>query len=402
MSAVGVRAPHLPSPARVAHALAALVLLLLVGSVPLSVLARDLNVGAVDYALIMVPFAAVGVLVAAKQPRNPIGWLLLGLALIVLVGGDAGFYSVYAYDVRHHDLLLSRLAVVLATGWAPMIVLLPLPIFLFPDGRVPTGRWRATFRAYLAASGTFLIGLAVQDLGAFTDRTVRVDSAGELASLGGPPHGTVGAIDLGLLSVWALIGLSWVVRLVLDYRRSSGDHRQQLKWLLGGGALCISGFLASSLGGNGTTAFAQVMSGAGFTMIAALPLGLGMGILRYRLYEIDRLISRTLSYALLTGLLVGVFAGLVLLTTRVLPFSSPVGVAASTLAAVGLFSPLRGRLQRLVDRRFNRARYDTEALVAGFGARLRDQVDPETVLAELAGTAARSLEPAHVSVWLRP
>jgi hypothetical protein len=92
----------------------------------------------------------------------------------------------------------------------------------------------------------------------------------------------------------------------------------------------------------------------------------------------------------------------VLLTTRVLPFSSPVGVAASTLVAAGLFSPLRGRLQRLVDRRFNRARYDAEALVARFGARLRDQVDPETVLTELAGTAARSLEPAHVSVWLRP
>ncbi len=126
-----------------------------------------------------------------------------------------------------------------------------------------------------------------------------------------------------------------------------------------------------------------------------------MGILRYRLYDIDRLISRTLSYAVLTGLLVGVFAGLVLLTTRVLPFSSPVGVAASTLAALALFNPLRGRIQHAVDRRFNRAHYDAEATVAAFSARLRGAVDVDTVLGELAAAAAHSLEPAHVTVWTR-
>ena len=136
--------------------------------------------------------------------------------------------------------------------------------------------------------------------------------------------------------------------------------------------------------------------------LLGLPIGIGIGILRYRLYDIDRLISRTLSYALLTGLLVGVFIGLVLLTTRVLPFSSPVGVAASTLLAAALFSPLRNRLQRLVDRRFNRAHYDAEATVAAFGSRLRDAVDPETVLSELATAAGGSLQPAHVTVWVRP
>src|SRR5262249_61324180 len=118
-------------------------------------------------------------------------------------------------------------------------------------------------------------------------------------------------------------------------------------------------------------------------------------------YDTDRLTSGTLSYALLTGLLVGVFGGLVLLTTRVLPFSSPVGVAASTLAAAALFTPLRSRLQRLVDRRFNRARYDAEELVAAFGARLRNAVDPETVLTELATAADGSLQPAHVRVWVK-
>ena len=129
---------------------------------------------------------------------------------------------------------------------------------------------------------------------------------------------------------------------------------------------------------------------------------MGFGILKYRLYDIDRLISRTISYATLTGLLVGVFAGLVLLTTRVLPFSSPVGVAPATLAAAALFNPLRNRLQRLVDHRFNRARYDAEELVAAFGARLRDAIDVDTVLDELSSVAARSLEPAHVAVWSTP
>src|SRR5260370_29020612 len=125
------------------------------------------------------------------------------------------------------------------------------------------------------------------------------------------------------------------------------------------------------------------MLGFMFAFLVALALGITFGILKYGLYDIERLISRTISFAVLTGLLVGVFAGLVLLTTRVLPFSSPVGVAASTLAAVGLFSPLRTRLQRLVDRRFNRARYDAEAPAAAFGARLRNAVDVDTVMAGL-------------------
>ncbi len=134
----------------------------------------------------------------------------------------------------------------------------------------------------------------------------------------------------------------------------------------------------------------------------ALPVAMGVGILKYRLYEIDRLISRTLSYLIITGLLAGVFVGIVVLTTDVLPFSSPVGVAASTLAAAALFNPLRLRVQRLVDRRFNRARYDAEAIVAAFTLRLRDAVDLETVRSELLQAVDRAVEPAHASVWIRP
>jgi hypothetical protein len=134
--------------------------------------------------------------------------------------------------------------------------------------------------------------------------------------------------------------------------------------------------------------------------VAALPVSIGVGILKYRLYEIDRIISRTLAYALVTGLLIGVYAGLVLLATDVLALASPVAVAASTLVAAALFSPLRRRVQRVVDRRFNRARYDADKTVAAFAARLKDAVDLDTVRDDLSGVVHQALEPAHVSVWI--
>src|SRR4029077_1387596 len=146
----------------------------------------------------------------------------------------------------------------------------------------------------------------------------------------------------------------------------------------------------------------QLVSDTGTLGLAALPISIGVGILKYRLYEIDRLISRTLSYLILTSLLVGVFVGIVVLATDVLPFSSPVAVAASTLAAAALFNPLRLRVQRLVDRRFNRARYDAEAIVAAFTMRLRDAVDLDTVRGELLRAVNGAVQPAHASVWIRP
>jgi hypothetical protein len=134
--------------------------------------------------------------------------------------------------------------------------------------------------------------------------------------------------------------------------------------------------------------------------LAALSVGIGVGILRYRLYDIDRIISRTLAYTLVTGLLIGVYAGLVLLATRVLSVHTPVAVAAATLAAAALFTPLRRRVQHAVDRRFNRARYDADQTVAAFAARLKDAVDLDSIRDDLAGTVHQALEPAHVSVWV--
>ena len=138
---------------------------------------------------------------------------------------------------------------------------------------------------------------------------------------------------------------------------------------------------------------------AGTLGILVLPVSLALGILKFRLYDIDRIISRTVAYAVLTGILVGVYAGLVLLATQVLTLKSPVAVAGSTLVAAALFSPLRSRVQRAVDRRFNRARYDADQMVAAFAARLKDAVDLDAVQTDLADVVQQALEPAHVSMW---
>jgi hypothetical protein len=371
-------------------AIVGLIAVLAVGNV---VLSHDIppHTGLKGVGIITLPFAAVGLLVARRRPQNPIGWILLALTFAVLISVDAANYAVLAYRV-HHGLPLDRLAVALAPAWIPVLVLAPLPIVLFPDGRIPPGRWAGTFWAYVALGAVFLAAIGSGDLRAFTDHKVVIDHTGSLSSLTAPLHGAAASFNTAAFVAYAVCIAAMVAYQIVHFRRSRGDERQQLKWFLAGGGTAVTGLAIATQ--SNTLGFM-------FVCIVALPLGIGFGILKYRLYDIDRLMSRTLSYALLTGLLVGVFAGLVLLTTRVLPFSSPVGVAAATLAAAGLFNPLRSRLQRLVDRRFNRGRYDAEELVAAFGARLRDAVDVETVLDELAAAAGRSLEPTHVTVWVR-
>ena len=199
--------------------------------------------------------------------------------------------------------------------------------------------------------------------------------------------------------LYAVISLSWVIRQVVAYRRSTGERRQQMKWLLSGGTIGVVGFACALIFHGSPNAFLRLL-GLGFAGVIAVPLSLGVGILKYRLYEIDRVISRTVSYAVITGLLIGVYIGMVALTTQVLPLSSSVGVAASTLAAVALFTPLRRRVQRIVDRRFNRARYDAEATIRRSlpGCAMQD---PDTVRADLVDVVNRTVESTHVSVWIR-
>ncbi len=368
---------------RVALWLALISLLLLVVSTVLPMLWR----GTDGSYLWLAPYAAVGAVVANRQPRNPIGWIILTSSIVTMFAGDAGDYAVFVFRDGHASLPLGRLAVVVASGWIAFVVTLPVPILLFPDGRLPTGWWRLTVWLYLALIGLLIVQYVIGNLPAFTARHVVVDSTGELTKLDN--SGFEGAAP-----VFALM-IAWVVRQVVVYRTATGERRAQLKWLLSGGALAVGGFIVSSAVPQSSPVHIT------FMLVVALPIFMGVGIVRYRLYEIDRLVSRTLAYALLSALLAGVFIGLVALSTDVLPFSSTVGVAASTLAAAALFNPLRARVQRIVDRRFNRARYDAEATVAAFAAHLRDAVDLDAVQAELLSTVSRALQPAHATVWIR-
>ena len=354
--------------------------------------------------VVLVPgFGIVGLIVARRQPGNPMGWVLLGCALFLSFDDAASSYSVLDYHRHHGSLPLGRLAILLQPGWAPGIALLALSILLFPDGEIPPGRWRVPFGAFAAGCVVWLgaaYGIAVD---AVVTGRLQVDSGGNLL-LEDHPTGAWAWWSVYQPVFWVVIlaiGVAWIVAQIPRYRRATGVRRAQLKWLMAGAALALAGGMVTIALGDSGSGVLAVVSFLGTVALLGLPIGIGIGILRYRLYDIDRLISRTLSYALLTGALLAVFVGLVLLTTRVLPFSSPVGVAASTLAAAALFTPLRSRLQRLVDRRFNRAHYDAEELVSAFGVRLRNAVDVDTVLDELAAAAGASLEPAHVSVWIK-
>jgi hypothetical protein len=199
-----------------------------------------------------------------------------------------------------------------------------------------------------------------------------------------------------------LLALGWLVSVaaqVLSYRRASGERRQQLKWLLAGSVLGGASLAFTAQNVLGHSVAARILAGVAFLGILAIPVSIGVAVMKYRLYDIDRVISRTLAYAIVTGVLAGVYAGLVLLATQVFRVHAPVAVAAATLAAAALFAPVRRRVQRRVDRRFNRARYDADQTVAAFAARLKDAVDLDTVREDLARVVQAALEPAHVSMW---
>jgi hypothetical protein len=186
---------------------------------------------------------------------------------------------------------------------------------------------------------------------------------------------------------------------VLAWRRARGERRQQLKWLIAGATVCLA-CTAASIGLGGEQGSAKALSDVFAVGVVALPAGIGVGILKFRLYDIDRIISRTLAYTIVTGLLAGVYAGLVLLATRIPWVHTPAAVAVATLAAAALFNPLRRRVQLAVDRRFNRARYDADQAVAAFADRLKEAVDLDSVRDDLAGVVQHALEPAHISVWV--
>jgi hypothetical protein len=345
----------------------------------------------------------VGFVVASRRPRNPLGWIMLASAAVSSLSQDASFYMVADYRLRHGGLPLGWVAVLAQPGWAVSIVLTGLALLLFPDGRPPSPRWRWVLWLYLAAATLYLVGVLIASVGAIAGHDIRVDASGNLLVLSHPTGSSMwwGVVEGVFLPVLALCWLGSVVAQVASYRRSSGVRRLQLKWLLAGSATALIGIpLTTFLSGmRGLPGLAAGITGA--VALLAIPVCMGVAILRYRLFDIDRIISRTLAYAIVTGLLVGVYAGLVLLATREVSINEPVAVAGSTLAVAALFNPLRRRVQRGVDRRFNRARYDADNIVAAFAARLQDAAALDSVQDELASTVQNALEPTYVSVWLR-
>jgi hypothetical protein len=362
----------------------------------LTALTHNLTLSSVGPGLaLLMAFVVVGLVVARHQPQNPIGWMLLAFVALTLLGHDAGLFAALHYRLGHRALSIAPVVVLFQPVWILGVALFALVILLFPDGRLPSGRWRWVLAAYFVLFAYVTASTFAPTLSAVIDHRVRLDSNGDV--LTAAPTGIVAWISTAALVSIGVIWISFVVHQFLAWRSSSGERRQQFKWLLSGAAIAlILGNLPSSAGSVGKAV--QCLSILGLT---ALPIGIGIGILKYRLYEIDRLISRTLSYAIVTGLVVGVYVGVVTLVTKGLGFHTPVAVAASTLAAVALFNPLRLRVQRIVDRRFNRAHYDAELTVAAFTARLRDAVDLETVRTELLEVVNRAVEPAHASVWIR-
>ena len=376
-----------------------LALLSFAAAVPLSVLS-DQVANLVIAAAIGVPSAGIGVLVTRRQPGNPLGWLFLVSAVCQFIGTCGGGYALLAYHFGHH-LPLAPVALALDQIWGPSLVVFAVSILLFPDGRLPSRFWRWLFRIYAVAFATLLVATGVAIARALAAHPVRVDESGGLAAVD-HPVGWFNAVQGTIIVLILGLSLCFIVRQGLSWRHATGERRQQLKWLASGALvsiLCL--FLAgsSSSSGNGPTLLG-VIQGLAWIGVAALPVSIGVGILKYRLYEIDQIISRTLAYAIVTGLLVGVYAGLVLLATQVLKFHGTVAVAGATLVAAALFNPVRRRVQHAVDRRFNRARYDAERMVTAFAARLQDTVDPDAVRSDLVGVVHTALEPTHVSVWL--
>jgi hypothetical protein len=321
----------------------------------------------------------MGFVLASRRPANRIGWLALAAGLGLGLSRFSTSYGLRALVAAPGSVPAGRAVAWLANWtWVIPLAVIAFVFLLFPTGRLRSRRWRV--------AGWFVGGaLALTAVGALVGAT-RVWSHPFTAQA----PAFVSAI---LILLPAALAVS-VAAVVVRFARSSGEERLQLKWFVAA-ALLVVATLTASVVTNSVAA--AVLDNLAFLCVNA---AVAIAVLKYRLYDIDRVISRTVAYAIVTGLLIGIYTGLVLLATQVLGLRTPVAVAAATLAAAALFSPVRRRVQRVVDRRFNRARYDADKTVAAFAARLKDAVDLDAVRADLTGVVHQALEPAHVSVWI--
>jgi hypothetical protein len=355
------------------------------------VLGPWLLLGYVGFQVVLsLAFITVGAFLSGRRPSNPVGWLLLGWGMVMAFSAFVGAY-VERGLVRDPGSLPGPgwAAWAEAVVWHPAFGLLAFLLLLFPHGRLPSRRWRPfawfTVAVYLTLSLSAALSPGSVEL-YYPQATPPVRL----------PVGPVADLVFGvLLPAQLLLLVVALVSLVLRLRRATGEERQQVKWFAYTVVTVVVLFVA------GIVVFD---AGYLFPLFGLIPVSVAVAVFKYRLYDIDRLINRTLVYGLLTALLIGVYAALVFLLGRLLDPAtgdSALAVAAATLAVAALFQPARRRLQELVDRRFNRRRYDAARTVEVFSSRLRDQVDLDTLSAELLTVVDRTVQPASASLWLR-
>ena len=340
----------------------------------------------------------VGAVLAGRRPRHPVGWLLLVLGLAVTASGVVDGYARYGLLARPGALPAARWLAVFSPATLYLgFVCVGLVLLLTPSGSLPSPRWRWWARLAVAGPVVFLLALAVGPglvIAPYDPVIDRVTSPA-LAGAVGVAIAVAVAIAVGglVVGVWSL---------VVRYRRARGMEREQLRWVAFAAALTVPPAAILLIGVVvGTTGAVLVVLAAGVCM-ALLPLAIGAAILRYRLYDLDRIISRTLAYGLLTILLGGAYAVVALGLGQLLGQDSSLAVAGATLAVAAAFQPARRRIQAEVDRRFNRRRHDAGRTVEGFAARLRDQVDLDVLHGELLAVVDQTMQPTRASLWLRP
>jgi hypothetical protein len=342
--------------------------------------------------------AGAGAVIASRLPRNPVGWCFLAMGVGMAVAISSGVYAELGLDSTHGPLPADEVAAWFSS-WIFIPVIFGVPLYLllvFPDGRFLSPRWR-----WVGFGLAAIVALASVAL-AFKPGEIEPLGVQNRLAFGGKAGELMTALD-SITNLLALPGFGLAVAgLVVRFRRSRGVERQQLKWFTYVAAFVGIGLAGSILVPGGWPA--DLLFFIGLAALAGLPVAAAIAILRYRLYDIDVVINRTLVYGALTATLAAAYLGSVLLLQLALsPLTEDSGlaVAGSTLAVAALFRPARTRIQGAVDRRFYRRRYDAARTLAGFGARLRDQVDLDSLSAELRTVVADTMQPAHVSLWMR-
>lgn len=359
----------------------------------------QLTPGAVPPILAVVSGATIGAVLASRRPRHPVGWLLLGLALSLIATAAAAQYLVYGLLVRPGALPAAHYAALYYPATAfTALALVGFVLLLTPTGSLPSAGWRWWARGTVAALAVLLMAVTL----APEPLDPRYEALGGPFDFRGFNGVLLVANRAGLaVTLLAVVVAAW--SMVVRYRRARGVERQQLRWVAGAAALAALAALVVlaglAMGVPGATALVTWAAGV---CLAVLPASIGAAILRYRLYDLDRIISRTLAYGLLMVVLGSGYAGVVLTLGQLLGRTSSGAVAVATLTVAALFRPAQHRIQAAADRRFNRGRYDAARTIQVFGDRLRQQIDLDTLAAELLAVVDQTIQPTQVSLWLRP